>query len=524
MTVEKRNDLLWILAVSVFILLWSSIPTWTGHQLETSDLRFRGLYFDTQDFAVHIATMESGRHGEWAYQFRFTTEPHRAVYLKLFYVVLGHISRWLALPSEFTYHLARWLLGIGALIALYRLMQRIFPDRFWARSAFLLAAIGSGLGWLQLLFHWTPGRITPIDFWLIDDYVFFSLSIFPHFAFVTAAMCLALRWWLEFLEKADWKRVIFITVTAVLVQFVNPIAFATIDASLVGATLFSWWRTHKIRAEDITALLVIAIAQLPLLTYNFLVLNNDLLWSQFTSQNQTLSPPPVYYFWGFALFWLPALIGVVGALRTKQNALGGAILWIIFGFTLAYVPVYIQRRFLQNITIPLAILGTSGLIGLFELVTARTPAIVQRRFILIAFFIFLTSVSSIQLGISQITYLQTYPKDLYYPASLDAGITWFRENASYNDFVLASEYTSQVLAQKAGLRAYMGHEMETLHYRDKMTEVEAFFQGKLPQLASKPIKWVVYGPVESQLGPEWQAPANLELVYDSQGVKIYQVR
>ena len=93
MTTYSKNELLWIFMVSVLVLFWGSIPTWAGQQVETKDLRFRGLYYDTQDYAVHIATMEAGRHGEWTYQFRFTTEPHRPVYLKLFYIALGHLSR-----------------------------------------------------------------------------------------------------------------------------------------------------------------------------------------------------------------------------------------------------------------------------------------------------------------------------------------------------------------------------------------------------------------------------------------------
>ncbi len=524
MSAEKRNDLIWIFTVSIAVLLWSSIPTWAGYLVETPNLRFRGIYFDSQDYAVHTATMEAGRQGEWAYQFRFTTEPHNPAYIRLFYVALGHLSRWLNLSAELTFQWARWLLGIVALLALYRLMQQIFPDRFWARTAFLLAALGSGLGWLQLILNWTPGSITPIDFWLIDDYVFFSLSIFPHFAFVTAAMCIALHLWLNFLKKPGWKKVALIIWTAILVQLVNPIAFATIDVSLLASTLFAWWRTQKIRRGDIVALFSIAIAQLPLLVYNFIVLSNDPLWSQFTTQNQTLSPPPIYYFFGFALFWFLAPIGMVVAFRTKQSPLGAAVFWVFSGFVLAYAPFYIQRRFLQNITIPLAILATAGLIKLFESASARKPALIRWRFTVTTMFLFLASISSLQIGLSQVAYLQTHPKNLYYPSSLDNAIQWFLRNAQYNDFVLASEQTSQVLAQKAGVRVYLGHEMETLGYQKKLEEVDAFFQGKMPELASLPIQWVVYGPLERQLGLDFEVPVNLKLVYDSQELQIYQVR
>jgi hypothetical protein len=524
MTIDKRNDILWIWIASTLILLWSSIPTWAGHRAETEELRFRGIYFDSQDYAVHIAAMEAGRHGEWAYQFRFTTEPHPPAYVRLFYIALGHISACLRLAPELTFHLARWIFGFSALFALYRLLQRIFLESFWARIAFLLAVLGSGLGWLQLILNWTPGQITPIDFWLIDDYVFFSLSLFPHFAFVTTEMCLALRLWLEFLERPAFKNVAAISLTAILVQFVNPIAFATIDAGIFGSAVFHWWRTRKIHGEDIGAFFTIAVAQIPLLVYNFLVLNNDPLWNQFTTQNQTLSPPPVYYFWGFALFWPAVLIGLVVALRTKSDALGAVLFWILSGFMLAYAPVYIQRRFLQNITIPLAILATAGLAYFFESRSFRRPILARWRISLVVLFVFLASVSSLQIGLSQIAYLQTHPEDLYYPVGLDSAIHWFRENAQYNDFVLASEQTSQILAQRAGLRAYMGHEMETLDYRNKQAQVQAFFQGELPALAKPPIKWVVYGPLERKLSSQFQPPGNFELAYNTPDLQIYRVR
>jgi hypothetical protein len=520
----NKKDFLWMLIASLSILLLGSIPTWAGYQAQTQELRFRGVYYDSQDYAVHLAAMEAGRHGEWAYQFRFTTEPHRAAYIKLFYTVLGHFSRWLGLTSDLTFQLARWVLGFVALFALYRLMRQVFSELFWARTAFLLASLGSGLGWLQLIFNWTSTKITPIDFWLADDYVFFSLSAFPHFAFVTAAMCIVLSLWLNFLEKKLWMNIAYIALTAILVQLVNPIAFATVDLSLFGATVFSWWKSQNISRQDISGLLAIAVVQIPLLAYNFLVLNNDPLWSQFTTQNKTLSPPFDYYLWGFALFWPFAALGIIVAFRKKSKASGAAVLWVISAFLLAYTPVYIQRRFLQNITIPLAILATVGLIELFETWAARNPGMTRWRTSLVVLFVFLTSFSSIQIGLSQAAYLQTHPEGLYYPASLDSAVDWFRKHAQYSDVVLASEQTSQVLVQKAGLRAYFGHEMESLGYETKKLDVEAFFQGRLPELAGNPIKWVVYGPFERRLNANFEKIGNLELVYDIQELQIYQVK
>jgi hypothetical protein len=169
-------------------------------------------------------------------------------------------------------------------------------------------------------------------------------------------------------------------------------------------------------------------------------------------------------------------------------------------------------------------LATAGLIKLFEAGAARNSGVTRWQSSLVILFVFLTSISSIQIGLSQAAYLQTHPENLYYPASLDYAVDWFRENAQYNDFVLASEQTSQVLTQKAGLRAYFGHEMETVNYKTKQVKVHDFFQGESPELASSPIKWVVYGPFERKLDPQFQALDNLEIVYDTPAVQIYRVK
>jgi hypothetical protein len=146
------------------------------------------------------------------------------------------------------------------------------------------------------------------------------------------------------------------------------------------------------------------------------------------------------------------------------------------------------------------------------------------RLHLVTLFVFLTSISSIQIGVSQVAYIQTHPKSLYYPASLDQALHWFQENAQYNDFVLASEQTSQILAQRAGLRAYFGHEMETLNFQTKRMNVQSFFQGKLPELANSPVEWVVYGPFERELSPSFPVTSDLELVYEIPELQIYRVK
>jgi hypothetical protein len=525
-SVANRNkELLWVAIVAILTLVLSSIPNWAGYSAETDKLAYKGAFFDPQDYAVHMSMIRAGMQGDWAYQFRFTTELHTAAYTRLFYIALGQINRLLQLDPAILFEAARWLFGALALFALYALTARVFEELHWRRMAFLLAVFGSGLGWLQLMTGWVPGAITPIDFWLIDAYFFFGLALFPHFSFVTALLCLAFALYLDFLRTANWTRIAWIGALSILVQFVNPIAFALVDVAFAAATLAVWMRDRKFQWRHAAALAALAFAQLPLLFYNYMLLNNDPTWSQFTRQNQTLSPPPVYYLWGFGLLWLFALIGIVSAIRNRKAALIACAAWVVTGLLLAYAPFYIQRRFLHAVTIPLALLGTQGLITLSDFATRKWLLFSRRVHSLALLTVFLVSISSVYIGLGRGLYLRGHPDEFFYPASLNNALTWLQDNATQNDFVLSAAPSGLLIAQKTNLRVYIGHEMETLDYMAKSHLVEDFYQGRAKPdwLATTNVNWVFYGPYEQDLSHGRQVTfPDLEVVYQSEGITIYR--
>jgi len=97
---KDKEDLLWISIISALILIWSSLPNWAGQLAQTNELHFRGVYFDPQDYSVDSSMMQSGMRGDWAYEFRFTTELPHPAYVRMFYITLGHISKWIHLAPN----------------------------------------------------------------------------------------------------------------------------------------------------------------------------------------------------------------------------------------------------------------------------------------------------------------------------------------------------------------------------------------------------------------------------------------
>jgi hypothetical protein len=533
---DKKN-LLWIFLVSTLILALGSLPTWVGQAAQTDKLRFRGIYFDPQDYAVNTAMMQAGRNGDWTYHLRFTSEAHQPVFIKMFYVILGHLSLWTGMGVELTYHLARWLLGYLALFNIYYLSRRFFENQYQARFAFILAATGSGLGWLQLMMGAPLKPISPIDFWLIDTYVFFSLSIFPHFAYQLALMTAALSLYLDYLKSFSRWKILWICLMALAVQIVNPIAFIVLDAAFIGASVVYWWLKRRIEKGQLLALCLVGFVQIPLLIYNYMILFRDPVWSQFTAQNLTLSPPPWFYFWGLALFWIFTITGVFFVYKKPSPAWGALITWELSSFILAYFPVTIQRRFVLGVSIPLGFLAIFGLGEIFTSLSNKQAhpsigegkwvrAILQRENLISFAYVLLVSISSIYLSLGSSLHMLSHPPEYFYPADLENALVWLDQTAVPDQFVLSAANTGQLIAQHTDLKVYLGHEMETLNFKDKETNVTAFYQGRASAqwLSGTHVRWIVYGPYEAKLSPSFQPDKSFHLVYKNESVEIYEVQ
>lgn len=510
-----------VLLVSTLLLAFVSLPNWKGRALEDERNVYVGTFFDVPDYAVHVAMIRAGMQGDWAYTFRFTSEPHQPAYIRLFYMVLGQINRILSLPPETLFHLARWLLGYVALFTLYGLFRQLPlpPPLRW--FAFGLAALGSGLGLLQTLLSLlssTPLPYTSVDLWLIDAYVWFSLALFPHFAFTLALMFAALTSYIKYLEGGSWLHVWVVIGGALLVQCVNPIAFLLVDMTLAALTLLTWWNRARVNWRQAGALAAIAIAQIPLFLYNFLLLMRDPAWSQFTSQNETLSPPPVYYLWGFGLFWLFAVIGSVRALKDRSPVFLSMAVWVVAAFGLAYLPVGIQRRFLLAVTIPFAALTAYALDWFRSRLASNNP--LQKRLPLVLLMLLATmSLTPLVLVPGYIIRLEALPEN-FYPRSLDGAFGWITANTGPDDLFLGNEVTGRLLAQETGRRVYLGHPMETLYYFKKLDMVNDYFKGEAGLPPS--VQWVIYGPFEQLISPDFLPGPELDQVYVGDGVNIYR--
>ncbi len=513
----------WPLVVSLLILALGSAPILAGYAAETASQRFIGAVFDRMDYSVHLAMMHYGAQGGWDYQFRFTTEAHTGAYLRIFYVALGHFANWTGFSPATIFETARLGFGLLACLAIYRLMMRVFPATDQRRVAFILAILGAGLGWLQAPLGLLPDPgISPIDLWLFDAYIFFSIAVFPHYAAVIAVLALALTAFLDQLQNPHWRNIMIIAICALFTQIINPIAFVLIDCAMAGAFFFSCWRKRSFDWVSACALGLLALIQIPLLMYSFILLTRDPAWAEYNRQNITLSPPPVYLLLGFGLFWPFVFFGVIKAFRERDKGLGWAVMWSAFAVVMAYFPVIIQRRFLLAIGIPLAVLATPVIVEFSDWLHRHLSLSKLTGAIIVVALTIMTPILMISASSMD---MARQSGQAFEPVALVQAVDWLGQHSAPDDVVLAVERSTQLIAIRIPARFYFGHPMETLHYNDKAREVENFYRGLQPEgwLENLPVNWVIFGPHEQQWSLSPPHSPHLEIAYQNDQVTIYRV-
>ncbi len=536
----SRSEWLWAGLISALILLLTSVPYLAAYLSQTPESVFNGAVYDRPDYAVHLATMQLGARGEWKYRFLFTSEAHQGAYVKLGYIALGHVADRLGMSMPLAYQAARIAFGLVACLAIYLLLAFSFREVFWRRAGFLLAVLGSGIGWLQLILGKLPvADISPIDFWLIDGYVFFSLLTFPHFALTIAMVVGMICAYLAYLRKRSTGIWALAAGLGVMMQWVQPYAPLLADLAIFGIILAHCGLQKRKIQRELVGMLALGLSQTPLVLYNAWVFQSSAVWIGFVSQNTTLSPPAEYYLWGYLFFWSFSCLGfwrLLSDLKAQKSGnsddnvtvVSGATAWIAGAMLLAFLPTNLQRRFTLGLTVPLAILSTYGLkaLGSGFSVNHRRFWIEKKLRLLMVLLVGLSSVSSFALSYGAVRLAILRDEELYEPATLIAAIEWLGSQSQADEVVLCAERTGQLIAARLGLPVYLGHPIETIDYPVKLKKVQEVFVGERTarSFMSDGVHWVFWGPYESRMANGIDLFGELEMVYHNRDVKIFELK
>ena len=176
-----------MLIISCLVILLVTLPYLLAFQAGSEESVFGGFLINIRDGHSYLAKMQQGYQGNWKFVLPYSAEPGDGAYLFLFYIALGHIARILNLPLIVIYHLSRIFCAVFLLWVLSILFKCLFRTKKEQDLGFAIAALGSGLGWIAVMF----GFFTS-DFWVAEAFPFLSIYTNPHFPLGSGLMILGL--------------------------------------------------------------------------------------------------------------------------------------------------------------------------------------------------------------------------------------------------------------------------------------------------------------------------------------------
>ncbi|MGD2049569.1 MAG: hypothetical protein PVH03_08740, partial [Chloroflexota bacterium] len=281
----SRREWFFALIIALAMTALLTIPYLLGYTLARPGTVFTGLIMNPEDSQSYFAKMLQGYHGHWLYTIPFTPEPHEPAFIGGFYLALGQLARWFHLSLDFIWNGARIVADLFLFLTTYFFISTFLDDKRQRWTAYLLAILGSGLGWLLF----TLNRVEwlgafPVDFKMPEAHLFFSALTFPHVAAGTSILLLSFWFLLKAIHGEDQRGIFAILagVANLLLGIVYPFLIILVAATAVLYWLYLSVRAHQIQWRPAGLIAIALLIPLPLnMYYAYVQFNNEVFqaWS-----------------------------------------------------------------------------------------------------------------------------------------------------------------------------------------------------------------------------------------------------
>ncbi len=496
------------LAIALIVIV-ISIPYIYAGGIAGPDYQFGGFLLNPLDGNSYLAKMQQGLAGEWKFTLTYSPPEGDGAYIFLFYIFLGNLARITSLSLVLVFHLARIISAVSLLMVLWFFCKWVGKnDEEMSWRIFLLAAIGSGLGWAAAIF---TGYISG-DFWIAEAYPFLSMYSNPHFP-LGLAIILGIS--LLVFNNSGRQRFFLLPILSIALATIQPFGIVVLALPLVGQLVI---RRVGIKSSDLIAVITALVPGGIYLIYQYIAIINDPALSVWNEQNLTPAPPV----WDLVVSLSPALILAVlgGYLHWKEKNERGLILglWLVVGILLIYVPFQLQRRFMTGLYVPIAALAVCGIQFLGS--TMRKKRWLWPVTILISI---LTNVLLLAGGM-----IAASSRDHLLFLSRDESnvLAWMSDHTPAHSVVLASPEMGAFIPAWSGSNVVYGHPYESVHAAEAEKQVGLFFSGQMDAaqvnqfVADNAIEYIFFGPRELAIS-NGEIPIDTVALFNSGDVTLY---
>jgi len=541
------GDLRWPFLFAVGVALVMEIPFRLAASQTVNGFYFGGMLWGVNDPPQYFSAMRQGTESaSWLIYDRLSQEPHNPALLYPLYVGLGKLASVLGVGMTEAFLAASTLGRLCLLLAIWYFTGLISDNTRIRRAGLVFIALTSGLTATLGLIERLTGIPLPIGGRDLEDpELSTSLVLFtaPHLMIGLALLLTSARLYADcWLEWRPWQYPALGIVVAAL-GLVNPFTLVPLCALVVAhAIAMLAWRRRVERAGVGAAALVLLIAG-PLALLNAVTFSLDPFWgATYGRQNQTLTPPVGDILQAFGLLAPLALVAIPRVARSLTPGRMLILIWIPLALMLMQAPIGVQRRLGIGIHPSVSLLAAMGVMPLLDAFRRwRGPIARVGRPLAMAGLaqsllgstaynavVVLTIALAPMMG-WQAPNRTAVVHPAYEPAAVVAAGEWLAEHAPRDAVVLGTDTTASYIAARAPVRAYAGHWVATLNYREKDAAARWFYaapvdDARLTFLRDNQIDYVVYGPIEAMIGP----PAEVDLpgltrVFGTNGLTIFQV-
>lgn len=542
----QRREWSWVAVCSVLVLALTCIPYlagWAGAVSSDAGLTFGGFVIGVEDGNSYLAKMAQGARGHWLFHIVYTSEPHDGALFFLFYFVLGKLAALLpGLPADlplrmiWVFHLARLVCGAGLLAMVYRFLAVFLPTPGMRRLAWLMVALGGGLGWLLLALgedNWLGSA--PLDLILPEGFAFLTVFFLPHIALGRTLLLAGLLAWLAGVGKAKegalqgWRAGASAGLLWLTMGLMVPF-YPLVAGVVVGGTLMAWWLSERrFPGREVSYSLLCGLILSPVVIYSAAVFATNPVMIGWSQQNLVLSPSPPHYLAAYLLPGILAATGIYWVWREQPSRKQ----WFLVAWTLVippllYAPFNLQRRLIEGYQVPLSILAA---IGASRVLWPRLKRRFAHPWMPATFYLFLLFPSTLTLIAGSTFSVMARHAPIFHTAPEVGAAAWLSDHAPEGALLLSDYDSGNFLPGWAPVRAYYGHGSETIDLAAKRENVRRFYEAGTDDiwrrsfLATNEIRYVLHGPAESALGDFRPVESSyLERVFEEDDWAIYQVK
>jgi hypothetical protein len=481
----------WVIIFSGLLVTITLIPyAWAfASDSPGNNWQFMGMLANPLDGATYLAKIGEGARGQWLFTLPYTPERHSGAAINEFYLALGHLSRILGLSPLLMFHVARLVTGFLMYLSVYYLGAVIWPRLRPRRLFFTFIGVGSGLGWLWLIFVTRMGGYAdplslPTDFSIPESIPFYATFVNPHFPLAIALIALlAAIFVLVFRPGFEAQPTIsngggVVVLLSIALCIVQPQGWVPIAVALCAYIAMLIWRTRRLPQLELNWVLLVLFPAVPFFIYYWAVVTQNSAMGQWNLQNQTPSPSPLFYILGFGLLLVVAIPGLWRAIRRfERDGDRFMLIWLVVNSVALYVPLSLQRRLSIGMIIPIVYFAVRSL----EDYWLQRVSVKWRDAALVALIVFILPSNILALGIPLFGVVFNPQAGITGGQNLPAGygqaINWLRTDAVPDQVVLALPKPSLWIPAYSSQRVVYGHPFETLDADRKLKQVTAWYQG-----------------------------------------------